>query len=103
MSGDRMGRERRRIVTMIRMAVDVVEEPAHMLAHGVIEEPSEVSLRTPIASAGADSWPMVVEVRRFGEEAGEVSYIDAVQDTADDVRKAFVLQNHQSVKQFWKW
>jgi hypothetical protein len=38
----------------------------------------------------------ILKPGRFREEAGEVGFVGAVQDTAGDVRKAFVLQDDQT-------
>src|SRR5712692_8838198 len=45
MTRDGIVRERIRIVAMIVMAIDVVEQTAHMLAQGVIEDQRGVGLR----------------------------------------------------------
>ena len=57
MTGDRIVREGIRVVAMIVMAIDIVEQTPHMLAQGVIEdqEPRQPSDRGPPASAGADT------------------------------------------------
>jgi len=84
MTGDRIVRERIRIVALIVMAIDGVEETAHRLAQSVIEEQGGVGLRP------TDRWrlleprraPTVVdavwEPGRFREEAGAVGLVGAV-------------------------
>jgi hypothetical protein len=102
MARDRIVRERRRVVTMVVMTVHRVEETPHMLAQGVIKHQDRVSLRTayrlrlleqildtPVIDA-------VLEPRRFGEEAGEVGFVRALQHTAGDVGQTFVVQDNQT-------
>jgi hypothetical protein len=102
MTGDGIARERIRILAMIVMAIDIVEQTAHMLAQRVIKHQERVRFRTadryrlleqildaPIIDA-------VLEPRRGGEEAGEVGFISTLQHTAGDVGETFVVQDDQT-------
>jgi hypothetical protein len=97
MTRDGIVRERIGIVAMIVMAIDVVEQTAHMLAQGVIEDQRGVGLRA------ADGMRLleqilkptvidaVLEPWRFGKETGEVGFVGTLQHTAGDVRQAFIV------------
>src|SRR6266705_3741543 len=102
MTGDRIVREGIRVIAMIIMAIDIVEQTAHMLAQRVIQHQERVSFRT------ADRFRLleqihdatvidaVLEPRRFGEEAGEVGFVSTLQHTAGDVGQTFVVQDDQT-------
>ena len=90
------------VVAMVVMAVHIVEETAHMLAQGVIEYQRGVGLRTadcfglqqqilkpPVIDTVLEPW-------RFGEEAGEVSFISTLQHAAGDVGETFVVEDDQT-------
>jgi hypothetical protein len=101
-TGDGIMRQGIGVVAMVVMAVHIVEETAHMLAQGVIEYQRGVGLRT------ADCFGLlkqifqptvidaVVEPWRFGEEAGEIGFVGALEHTAGHVGEAFVVQDDQS-------
>jgi hypothetical protein len=102
MTRDRIVGERIRVIAMIVMTIDIVKQTPHMLAQGVIKNQERVSLRpayllglleqildTPVVDA-------VLKPRRFGEKAGEIGFVRTLQDTASDVRQAFVVQNDQA-------
>ena len=102
MTGDGIVRERIGIFAMIVMAIDIVEQTAHMLAQRVIKDQECVSFRTadrfrllePIRDATVID--AVLEPRRFGEEAGEVGFVSTLQHTAGDVGQTFVVQDDQT-------
>src|SRR6266702_2375185 len=86
MTGDRIVREGIRVIAMIVMAINIIEQTAHMFAQRIIKDQERVSFRT------ADRFRLleqihdatvidaVLEPRRFGEEAGEVGQTFVVQD-----------------------
>ena len=102
MTRDRIVRERIRILTMIVMAIDIVEQTAHMLAQRVIKNQERVSLRTAnrlrLLEQILDATVIdaVLEPWGFREEAGEVGFVSTVQHTAGDIGQAFVVQNDQA-------
>ena len=102
MTRDRIVGERIRVIAMIVMTIDIVEQTPHMLAQGIIQDQERVSLR-PAYLFGlleqildATVIDAVLEPRRFGEEAGEIGFVSTLQHTAGDVRQAFVVQNDQA-------
>ena len=102
MIGNRIVRERIRILTMGVMAIDIVAQTAHMLAQRVIKNQERVSLRTADRFRlleqilNATVIDAVLEPWGFREEAGEVGFISTVQHTAGDIGQAFVVQNDQA-------
>jgi len=94
--------ERIRLVAMIVMAIDIVEQTAYMLAQGVIEDQRGIGLRATdhfrlleqiLEPTVIDA---VLEPRRFREEAGEVGFVGALQHTAGDVGQTFLVQDDQT-------
>jgi hypothetical protein len=102
MTRDRIVREGIRVVAMVVVAVDIVEQTAHMFAQGVIEYEHRVSLRI------ADQFRLleqirdapvidtVLEPRCVREKAGQIGFVRALQDTAGDIRQTFVIQDDQT-------
>ena len=94
--------ERIRGIAMIVMTIDIVEQTPHMLAQGVIKNQERVSLwpadRLGLLEQIRESTVVntVLEPRRLGEKAGEIGFVSTLQDTAGDVRQAFVVQNDQA-------
>jgi hypothetical protein len=39
---------------------------------------------------------LLLEPRRLGEEAGQVGFVGALQDTAGDIGKPFIVQNDEA-------
>jgi hypothetical protein len=87
---------------MIVMTIDLVEQTPHRLAQGVIKHQERVSLwpayllslleqrrDAPVVDA-------VLQPRRVGAKAGEIGFVRTLQETAGDVRQAFVVQNDQA-------
>jgi hypothetical protein len=102
MTGDRIVREGIRVLAMVVVAIDIVEQAPHMLAQRVIKNQERVRFRTahrfrlleqildaPIIDA-------VLEPRRFGEKAGEVGFVRTFQHTAGNVGQTFVVQDDQT-------
>jgi len=100
-AGYRIVRERIRVVTVIVMAVHIVEQTPDMFASGVIEYQHRVGLGTtdclrlleqiresPVVDA-------LLEPGRLGEEPGEVGFVSTLKHTACDVREAFVVEDNQ--------
>jgi len=95
-TGDRIVRERRSILPMIVMAIDLVEQTAHMRAQRVIQPQERVRLWT------ADRFRLLEQIRDatvidtvlepggFREEAGEVGVVSTLQHTAGDIGQAFI-------------
>ena len=102
MTGDGIVRERIRVLAMIVMAIDIVEQTPHMLTQGVIEDQERVSLRTAdrLGLLEQIREPTVVdtvlEPRRFREEAGQIGFVRTLQHTAGDIGQAFVVQDDQA-------
>ena len=102
MTGDRIVREGIGVVAMVVMAVDIVKETPHMLTQRVIEDQEPVRLRTAhrfrLLEQILDPTVIdaVLEPRRFGEEAGQVGFVSALQYTAGDIGQAFVIQDDQA-------
>src|SRR2546426_11934020 len=102
MTGDRIVRKGIRVIAMIIMVIDIVEQTAHMLAQRVIQNQERVRFRTadrfrllePIRDATVID--AVLEPRRFGEEAGQVGFVSTLQHTAGDVGQTFVVQDDQT-------
>src|SRR2546428_11861205 len=102
MTGDRIVRKGIRVIAMIIMVIDIVEQTAHMLAQRVIQNQERVRFRTadrfrllePIRDATVID--AVLEPRRCGEEAGEVGFISTLQHTAGDIGETFVVQDDQT-------
>src|SRR5437879_12605147 len=102
MTGDRIVREGIRGIAMIVMAINIIEQTAHMLAQRIIKDQDRVSFRT------ADGFRLleeildatvidaVLEPRRFGEGAGEGRLVWTLQHTAGDVGETFVVQADQT-------
>src|SRR5437870_6634771 len=102
MTGDRIVREGIRVIAMIVMAINIIEQTAHMFAQRIIKDQERVSFRT------ADRFRLleqihdatvidaVLEPRRFGEEAGEVGFVSTLQHATGDVGKTFVVQDDQT-------
>ena len=91
-----------RVLAMVVVAIDIVEQAPHMLAQGVIEDQRGVGLRAAhrfrlleqireptLIDAG-------LEPRRFREEAGEGGFVGALQHTAGDVGQTFIVQDDQT-------
>ena len=101
-TGDRIVRERRSILPMIVMAIDLVEQTAHMRAQRVIQPQERVRFWT------ADRFRLLEQIRDatvidtvlepggFREEAGEVGVVSTLQHTAGDIGQAFIGQNDQA-------
>src|SRR2546430_3614473 len=102
MTGDRIVRERIRLLAMIVMAIDIVEQTAHMLAQRIIKNQERVSFRTADRLRlleqilDATLIDAVLEPRRFREEAGEVGFVRTLQHTAGDVGQTFVVQDDET-------
>jgi hypothetical protein len=102
MTGDRIVREGIRGIAMIVMAINIIEQTAHMLAQRIIKDQERVSFRTAdrfrLLEQIRDATVIdaVLEPRRFGEEAGEVSFVSTLQHTAGDVGQTFVVQDDQT-------
>ena len=102
MTGDRIVREGIRAIAMIIMAIDIVEQTAPRLAQRVIQHQERVRFRTAdrlrLLEQIRDATVIdaVLEPRRFGEEAGEVGFVSALQYTAGDIGQAFVIQDDQA-------
>ena len=73
-----------------------------MLAQGVIENQECVSLWTAhrLRLLEQIREPTIVDLllepRRLGEEAGQVGFVGALQDTAGDIGKTFIVQNDEA-------
>ena len=99
MTGDRIVREGIGVVAMVVMAVHIVKETPHMLTQRVIEDQEPVSLRTAhrfrLLEQILDATVIdaILEPRRFGEEAGQVGFVSALQYTAGDIGQAFGLRS----------
>ena len=84
MTRDRSVRERIGVLAMVVMPIHIVEETAHMLAQGVIEDEERVRLRTPhrLRLLEQIREPSVIdtvlEPGRFREEAGQVGFVGAL-------------------------
>ncbi len=102
MTGDRIVRKGIRVIAMIIMVIDIVEQTAHMLAQRVIQNQERVRFRTAdrfrLLEQIRDATVIdaVLEPRRFGEEAGEVGFVSTLQHTAGDVGQTFVVQDDQT-------
>ena len=102
MTRDGMVRERRRLVAMSVMAIDVVDQTAHLLAQGVSEDQRGVGLRAAHRFRLLERIreptviDAVLEPRRFSEEAGEGGFVGALQHTAGDVGQTFIVQDDQT-------
>jgi len=102
MTRDGIVRERIRILAMIVMTVDIVEQTPHMLAQGIIENQDCVSFRTTdrlrLLEQVRDATVIdaVLEPRRFREEARQVGFVSTLEHTASDVRQTFVVQDDQT-------
>lgn len=102
MTGDRIVREGIRVIAMIVMAINIIEQTAHMLAQRIVKDQERVSFRTAdrfrLLEQIRDATVIdaVLEPRRFGEEAGEVGFVRTLQHTAGDVGQAFVIQDDQA-------
>jgi hypothetical protein len=102
MTGDRIVREGIRVLAMIVMAINIIEQTAHMLAQRIIKDQERVSFRTAnrfrLLEQIRDATVIdaVLEPRRFGEEAGEVGFVSTLQHTAGDVGQTFVVQDDQT-------
>jgi hypothetical protein len=89
-------------VTMVIMAVHIVEQTADMLAQGVIKDQGSISLRTAYRLRLLEQIreptviDLVLEPRRVGEEAGEIGFVSAFQHTAGDIGQTFVVQDDQA-------
>src|SRR5262245_27017375 len=101
MTRDRMVRERIRVIAMIVMTIDIVEQTAHMLAQGVIKNQERVTLR-PAYLLGlleqildATLIDAVLKPWRCREEAGEVGFVRTLQHTAAEVGQTFVIQDDE--------
>ena len=101
MTRDRIVGARICVIAMIVMTVDIVEQTPHMFTQGIIENQHCIGLQTADRlrlleqireSTGIDT---VVEPWRFGEKAGEISFVGALQDTAGYVGETFVVQDDQ--------
>jgi hypothetical protein len=92
--------ERIRVIAMIVVTIDIVEETPHMLAQGIIKNQDCVSLGTAdrlrLLEQILDTTVIdaVLEPRRFREEAREVSFVRTLQHTAGDVGQTFVVQDN---------
>src|SRR5712691_9898138 len=102
MTRDGIMREGIGVVAMVVMAVHIVEETPHMLTQGIIEDQEPVSLRTAYLLGLLEEIdePTVIDVvlepRRFREEAGQVGFVSTLEHTASDVRQTFVVQDDQT-------
>src|SRR5438067_2892167 len=102
MTGDRVVCEGIGVIAVIVMAIDIVEETPHVLTQGIIEDQQRVRLRTAYLLGllkqilNATAVYTIVKPWRFGEEAGEVSFVSTLEHTAGDVRQAFVVQGNQT-------
>ena len=99
MTRDRSVRERVGVIAGVVMAVDRVEQTAHVLAQGGIEHQERVSLRPAhwlrLLEQIHEPTVMdtVLEPRRLGEEAGPIGFVSAFQDTTGDMSKTFIVQD----------
>src|SRR5712692_7692588 len=102
MTGDRIVRERIRVVTMVVMAIHIRKQTTHMLAQGVIEDQGGVGLRAayPLRLLEEIRDPTVIdtllEPGRFREKSGQIRFVSTFQYAAGDVRQAFVVQDDQT-------
>ncbi len=102
MTGDRIVREGIRVLAMMVMAINIIEQTAHRLAQRIIKEQERVRFRTAnrfrLLEQIRDATVMnaVLEPRRCGEEAGEVGFVSTLQHTAGDVGQTFVVQDDQT-------
>src|SRR5215470_11988050 len=102
MTRDWIVRQRVRVIAVVVMAVDIVEQTAHVFTQGVIENQEPVSLRTADCLGLLEQIheptviDTVLEPGRLGEEAGQVRFVCALQHTARDVGQAFIVQNDQA-------
>src|SRR6266511_6226360 len=98
MTGDRIVREGIRVLAMVVVAIDIVEQAPHMLAQRVIKNQERVRFRTAdrlrLLEQIRDATVIdaVLEPRRCGEEAGEVGFVRTLQYTAGDVGQTFVVK-----------
>jgi hypothetical protein len=84
------------------MAVHLGEQTAYMLTQGVIENQRRVGFWT------ADRLRLLEQIREptvvdallepwcLGEEAGQIGFIRTLQDTAGDIRQAFVVEDDET-------
>jgi hypothetical protein len=97
-----MVRERRRVVTMMVMAVHLVAQTTPMFASGVIAYQHRVGLGTaapPRLLAQIRESPVIdalLEPGRLGEESCEVRFVSTLKHTACDVREAFVVEDNEA-------
>jgi len=102
MTRDRMVCEGIRIVTMVVMTVDIVEETPHRFTQGIIEDQEPVGLRTAYLCGlleeilDATVIDTVLEPGCLRKKAGEIGFVGALQHTAGDISQAFVVQNNQT-------
>ena len=102
MTGDGIVHERIRILAMIVMTIDRVEQTPDMLAQGVIEHQERVGLRTAdrLGLLEQIRKPTVIdtvlEPRGVREKAGQIGFVSTLQHTAGDIGQAFVVQNDQA-------
>jgi hypothetical protein len=94
--------ERIRGIAMMVVTINIVAQTPHMLAQGVIKHQECISF-WPAYLLGLLEYILdatvvdaVVKPRRFGEKVGEIGFVRTLQDTAGDVRQAFVVQNDQA-------
>jgi len=95
-------RERVGAIAVVVMAVDIVEQTAHVLAQGVIEDEERVSLQTAHGLRLLEQLheptvlDTVLEPRRLGEEAGQIGFVSAFQDTTGNIGQTFIVQDDQA-------
>jgi hypothetical protein len=88
-------------ITVVVVTIHVREQTAHMLAQGVIHDQRCCRFRAAVGFgllqevANAAVVDLGFLPRRFGQEAGEVGFVSAVEDAARNVGETLVGQDHQ--------
>ena len=105
MTRDRIVRERVGVIAVVVMAVDIVEQTAHMLTQSVIENQERICLRSAYCFGLLEQIhepaviDTVLEPRRLGEEAGQVGLVRALPHTAGDVARLLLSRTIRPVKE----
>ena len=109
MAGYRIMGEGIRGVPIVVMPVHIVEETAHMLAQGVIEDQERVRFRAAdrlrlLEEIGDPTViDLLLEPGCLREEAGQMGFVRALQHTAGDIGQALVVQDDQACQARLKW
>src|SRR6266576_945321 len=101
-AGDRVMRQGVSAVAMVVVAVDIVEEAAHMFAQGIIDGQERFTAAPAMGlgllqhEAEATSIDGVLTPRSLGEKAGEVGFVGALQEAAGDIGHALIREDDQA-------